>query len=73
MNKGRTPDPSLPGLARMIAAAFPWECPFCQQARKVTRTKKQTTCGEPECRTAYMRCWRRDARRGVYRKKQAKP
>ena len=53
---------SLPGLRQMKAAARPGMCPFCDQPLKPRHTKPHATCGAPECRTAWMRCWKRDQR-----------
>jgi hypothetical protein len=53
----------LPGLRQMKAAAKPGECPFCDRPLDNNPTgRKAHTCGEPECRTAWMRCWKRDQR-----------
>lgn len=53
-----------PGLAAMKAAVeFPWECPFCLEAkppRKHHGGRGPDTCGDPACLLAWKRCWRRD-------------
>ena len=69
--------PRGPGLAQMLAAAQPGECPFCgdpckprsSTADSIRKRQKRgvspyaLTCGEPECRvTAYTRAYQRDRR-----------
>lgn len=49
------------GLAQMKAATPAGQCPFCDDAlRHNTTGRKAHTCGAPECKTAWFRCWRRD-------------
>lgn len=52
------------GLAELRARSAPGTCPFCGESRAKYRGRGRypLTCGAPECRTAYHRCWRRDAR-----------
>lgn len=66
----------LPGLKEMVASAAPGCCAFCGEparpraqtvwAKAKRRQMKSSefglTCGEPECATAYMRCYQRDYR-----------
>jgi hypothetical protein len=66
----------LPGLKEMVATADYGCCAFCgDPAKRRVQTvwakakRKQMkssefgiTCGEPECTTAYMRCYQRDYR-----------
>lgn len=66
----------LPGLKEMVATATPGCCVFCDEpalqraqtpwAKAKRRQMKSRefglTCGEPECATAYMRCYQRDYR-----------
>lgn len=53
-----------PGLARMLAAARPGECPFCGDdfTQNTGVGRKRIYCQAPECKVAYFRCWRRDRR-----------
>lgn len=64
-----------PGLARMMAGReFPWECVACGEAvppkRSSSTGKLRIVHGEPVCLAAYRKLWRRDARRGLYRRKR---
>lgn len=66
----------LPGLKEMLATAEPNCCPFCgepckkrvQTAFAIAKRRQkgsgeyEMTCGEPECFTAYQRCYHRDYR-----------
>jgi uncharacterized Zn finger protein (UPF0148 family) len=61
------------GLAELRARSRPDECPFCgypkaQRAGKVGRPP--LTCGEPECRTAYQRHYKRDERTARFRREE---
>lgn len=53
-----------PGLREMRLTAKPGCCPFCDEPLAVNNGpgRKPWTCGAPECRVAYFRCWRRDQR-----------
>ncbi len=56
----------LPGLARMKLSSEPGDCPFCDQKLANNPSgRKAHTCGAPECRTAWMRCYQRDRRREI--------
>ena len=53
------------GLRDLVAASKSTECPFCGSPRKAHRTKRHLTCGDPACKAAYQRLWKRDLRRLV--------
>lgn len=61
--RGGVRNDKLPGLAQMVAAAAPGECPFCgsrRAKRKRSSGRAPLTCGDQVCVKAYFRCWRRD-------------
>ena len=51
-----------PGLQQMRASTPPGLCPFCLDPIPPSTGRPFTFCGDPECKTAYFRCWRRDER-----------
>lgn len=57
---------SGPGLARMVDRTPAGLCPFCLDplAQKLGK-KRSGTCGDPECRKAWMRTYMRDYRQGL--------
>ena len=64
--------PFRAGLREMKAAAKPGECPFCGDPLKANpKGRKSHTCGDDVCRTAWMRCWKRDQRRLAQAEQQA--
>lgn len=54
------------GLNELRRRSKPGECPFCGDpipAKKPgQRGRRRKLCGDPACRTAYFRLWRRDER-----------
>lgn len=53
------------GLRELVARSTSTECPFCGEPHKQHRTKRHLTCGDPACKAAYQRLWKRDLRRLV--------